>query len=227
MQRPTPSRQAGFTLVEMSVVLVIIGLIAAGILSGRAIIEASETRAVMSEIRQHMQSFALFVDRYRAYPGDYRNADTAFDIASSFNGDGNNQIVWADEEGAKAWYHLQLAGFTDGNFTGTGTDGVPGTNVPVSTIGGGGVGYFFDYDSGDLQNHIGIGFRNTAGGINSEPALTPMRANDIDRKLDDGRPSDGYIQSTGADCIAGSAYNTADEDAREAYACLLMARIDE
>lgn len=227
MQRTASSRQAGFTLVEMSVVLIIIGLLAVGIVSGRAIIEASETRAVMSEIRQHMQSFALFVDRYRAFPGDYRNADTAFDIASSFNGDGDNQILWSNEEGTQAWYHMQLAGFTDGSFAGSGTDGIPGTTVPVSAIGGGGIGYFINYDAGELQNHVGIGFRNQAGGMNAEPALTPMRANDIDRKLDDGRPSSGYIHSTGSDCIDGIAYNIADEDIRETYACLLMARLDE
>lgn len=228
MEAHVQHKESGFTLVELAVVLVIIGLIAAGILSGRAIIEASETRAVMAETRKHLQSFAMFMDRYRAYPGDFANADTAFNIASSFNGNGNNRIVWQSEaEGTRAWYHLQMAGLADGVYTGSGTTGTPGVTVPLSNIGGGGIGYFVDYDSGDLQNHLGIGFSTSGAGINDNPALSPLRAEAIDRKLDDSKPGTGFVQSTGTDCVDSGEYKLSDEDEREALSCVLRVRIDE
>ena len=219
-------KNSGFTLVEMAVVLIVIGLIAASVISGRAIIHASESRAVMAEIRKHMQSFSQFVERYHAYPGDFRGANTAFNIATSFNGDGNNKIEWgANDEGTKGWYHLQLAGYTDGIYTGTGPNAVIRTNIPGSNVGGGGSGYYLDYNTA-MQNHLGLGSPNTVGGINNKPALSPERAEAIDRKLDDGRPSSGFVQSvgTGTTCVTGTGlYNTG---AAEAISCVLLVRLN-
>ena len=173
--------KSGFTLVEMAVVLVIIGLIAASVLAGKQIIEASQARAVMAELRRHMQSFTQFTERYHAYPGDWSNAYSVFktDIdayvaasngqaikcnsgagltSSSFNGNGDNKVLWSAGEGTLAWYHMQLAGLTDNTFNSScfGTTASVGANIPASNVGGGGFGYFIDY-SATMQNYLGLG----------------------------------------------------------------------
>lgn len=245
-------RQSGFTLVEMAVVIVVIGLIVTAVVSGRAIIEASESRAVMAEIRKHMQSFTQFSEKYRAYPGDYRTASTTFETAidalvaarqdggdseaapSDYDGDGNNQIVWADEEGTRAWLHMQLAGLTDGSYSGRGTDATLRVTIPASNIGGGGNGYYLNYNS-EMQNHLGLGGFVEAGGINSRSAISPQRAEAIDKKLDDGRPLAGFVRAENgqnpappSDCANGSGfYNLGNDVLQNTVACMLLVRLDE
>lgn len=66
--------QKGFTLIEMSIVLVIIGLIIGGILKGQEIVESSRSKNVLSEIERIRAATNTFVDRYKALPGDFRLA---------------------------------------------------------------------------------------------------------------------------------------------------------
>ena len=240
--------KAGFSLLELSVVLIIMGLIAVAIISGRSIIQASETRAVMSEIRKHMQSFNQFTERYKAYPGDFRSASVVFQpliqaiidghypfsqglALTDYNGNGDNQIKWGDAEGVKAWSQLQLAGLTDGVGTSDprGTAAIPRANIPGSNIGGGGNGYFIDY-SATMQNYLGLG-GVIANGRNTRSALSPERAANIDGKMDDGKPSSGFMQSTNGtesppmNCInTAGGYNTGTSS--DAVSCLLMIRLN-
>jgi len=72
--RPTSS---GFSLVELSIVLVILGLLTGGILGGQALIRAAELRAVTTEYDRWVTATRTFQDKYFALPGDMTNA-TAF-----------------------------------------------------------------------------------------------------------------------------------------------------
>lgn len=66
--------QRGFTLVELSIVLVILGLLVGGVLSGQSLIHAAELRAVGTEYRQYQTALGAFRDKYIALPGDLPNA---------------------------------------------------------------------------------------------------------------------------------------------------------
>src|SRR5882672_9802397 len=102
--------QQGFTLVEIAIVLVIIGLLLGGILKGQELITNARVRNVADQQNAVKAAFYAFQDRFRALPGDYAQADTNIpNIVATRVGNGNSRIEAG--ESVLAWYHLTNAGF--------------------------------------------------------------------------------------------------------------------
>lgn len=140
--------KAGFSLVELSIVLVILGLLVGGILTGQNLIKAAELRAVTTEYAALQTAVNLFQDKYFALPGDMPNA-TAFwgradGVAGSgqcadpdgdegtgtqtCNGDGSGTITTSKSaatlnETFRFWQHLANAGLIEGQYTGVDSGG--------------------------------------------------------------------------------------------------------
>src|SRR4051812_28937287 len=70
----TRDLRAGFTLVELSIVLVILGLLVGGVLTGQSLIRAAELRAITTEQNRYVTATHTFRDKYFALPGDMTNA---------------------------------------------------------------------------------------------------------------------------------------------------------
>lgn len=163
-------QRSAFSLVELSIVLVILGLLTGGILAGQSLIRASELRAASTEYQRYVSAAQSFRDKYFALPGDMTNATSFWgkDAAAcnaqagtaatpgTCNGNGNGNIPLASIEAYeqhRIWQHLALAGLIEGTYTGVaGPNGaasvVPGTNSPRSkTAGqnGWGIEYYADY----------------------------------------------------------------------------------
>lgn len=150
MQKTT-LHSSGFSLVELSIVLVILGLLTGGILGGQALIKAAELRAVTTEFSQWQTAINTFKGKYFALPGDMRNATQFWGNADTggtggdcgapltdagsgtqtCNGDGNGEIKYSWKGAPPAqiyeifrfWQHLSNAGLINGDFPGTGTSG--------------------------------------------------------------------------------------------------------
>src|ERR1700691_433072 len=93
----SPASQSGFTLIELSIVLVIIGLIVGGVLVGQDLIRAAEVRAQISQIEKYNTAVNTFRDKYNALPGDLPpTVPTQFGFAAragtAGRGDGNGII---------------------------------------------------------------------------------------------------------------------------------------
>ncbi len=67
-------RTVGFTLIELSVVLLIVALIAAGVLIGRSMIRQSQVMSIIVDEKKYVDSARAFRDKYNALPGDMANA---------------------------------------------------------------------------------------------------------------------------------------------------------
>lgn len=154
----------GFSLVELSIVLVILGLLTGGILAGQSLIRASELRAVSTEYSRYVTAVQSFRDKYFALPGDMSNATkfwgeqdavpatcitTSSSSALTCNGNGDGLVAnWATEASAteyemwRAWQHLANAGLVEGSYTGVNGGGnyrsTLGTNNPRSKLGNAG-----------------------------------------------------------------------------------------
>ncbi|MCH7859804.1 MAG: prepilin-type N-terminal cleavage/methylation domain-containing protein, partial [Candidatus Marinimicrobia bacterium] len=116
-------RQQGFTLVELSISLVIIALVVAAIVSGMELKRVAELRSVISDIHKFNTAIRIFENKYNYLPGDIYNASRYFpgcvdDEANLCNGNGDGEISPAYTEGLRVWQHLALSNILPGPYTG-------------------------------------------------------------------------------------------------------------
>ena len=115
--------ERGFTLVEVAVVLVIIGLMLGGVLKGQELITSARVRNLVSQQDGIKAAFFGFFDRYRALPGDYTQATVNIagvagtSVCGNGNGNGDGRIETGGNEHILAWEHLSKAGFINGSYT--------------------------------------------------------------------------------------------------------------
>lgn len=161
-------KQQGFSLVELSIVLVILGLLVGGVLGGQALVKAAELRAVTTEFNQWQTAVNTFRSKYNGLPGDLRNAGQFWGYVNTGGSGGNcsnpaantgtgtatcsgngNGRLDLDYETYRFWQHLANAGLVPGQFTGVAGGGstihsIINQNIPASKFssGGWGVRYF-------------------------------------------------------------------------------------
>src|SRR5712691_3774362 len=87
------SKEAGFTLVEIAIVLVIIGLLLGGILKGQEMITQARIKNAINDFNGITVAVTSYQDRYRAIPGDDQNATTRWTVQSPGKGDGNGVML--------------------------------------------------------------------------------------------------------------------------------------
>ncbi len=108
--------ERGFTLVEIAIVMVIIGLLIGGILKGQAMVQNAKVKRVVKQADELRAAVMAFYDKYGVYPGDENEA--AVPPGTDGEGDGDGQIE-NNTEHFEVYRDLQLAGLISGNYNGT------------------------------------------------------------------------------------------------------------
>ena len=186
MQKPQ-----GFTLVEIAIVLVIIGLLLGGILKGQEMITQAKIKNIIADFSGVSAAYHGYQDRYRAVPGDDKAADR---WTGATKGDGNGIIVgkWnsttATDESLHYWDHLRRAGFVSGS----------GTDNPFNAVSG-----KMGVQTGDGSSATPVGVLGTAADTNLITGLVMCSANlpdkvaiSVDSQMDDGNGKAGTVRAT-------------------------------
>jgi prepilin-type N-terminal cleavage/methylation domain-containing protein len=158
----------GFTLLEVSIVIVIIGLLTGAVLAGQDLVRAAQLRSVVNEFHTYKTAVYNFRDKYGGIPGDFARAERFWGTMSTgtcpnaiggtgtqtCNGDGDGRIerngsVSRSNETFTFWQQLANSGLIEGRFTGIAgsgstNDSEVGLNAPPSKLDGTGwsVGYY-------------------------------------------------------------------------------------
>lgn len=205
-------RQRGFTLVEIAIVLVVVGLILGGVFKGQALIDSARVRALANELAGLRTAWYGFEDRYRAVPGDFTRAGTQIDSAAR-PGNGNGRI---DDGGERAgvWQQLALAGFIGGDFDGRGaaTGSASDVDCAAGTCPKNPFNGFYKFSFG-AQAGESDGMAHELFTGNRIPVNILA---ELDRKLDDGQPLRGRFRVHRA--FASACVRDADWDVASGHA---------
>ena len=220
-QNKQKARSQGFTLVELSIVIIIIGFLIAGIAAGTSLINQARLNSVITDMQNYQTAYNTFLQRYSGAPGDLKNASSYFsncaEVNSECDGNGNGLITghqFSPGEIHKAWRQLALsniisagiAQIPDGGWGGVET---LGSTVPTSRVSGAGYVMMGDGQFGESTWNAYSPFNNNT--INSADGSTNAifiakvtdvwglgfsvfkteDAFNLDKKIDDGNVSGG------------------------------------
>ena len=180
---------SGMTLVELSIAITIIALLAAGIMVGQTMIRHAELQQVATNFLKFRDAIKQFQDKYKYLPGDMPTATTFWDASATCgdptdevtsatcNGDGDGKVdevndliyvMTGPSESIYAWQHLVNSKFLEGSYTGQWALGnsiwKPGVNIPKGMDNGGFAFYYATHDTSVLAYSVTDSGYTEAGG---------------------------------------------------------------
>jgi prepilin-type N-terminal cleavage/methylation domain-containing protein len=216
--------ESGFTLVELAIVMIIIGLLIGGILKGQELIANAAVTSTVAQVKGMESAISTFDDKYNALPGDITNVNNRLAGCAAapcnVSGNGNGRIDTpalgtfpaVNQEGGVAFIHLAAADLITGIDVAAGIAAF-GSALPEANIEG---GFWIGHTQTGASSGLAAGSLRPGHYLvlNEDPitagaatGITTTQAGRIDRKLDDGDPAAGDVWGVGTGCIAAGIYN--------------------
>lgn len=247
--------EQGFTLVELAIVMIIIGLLIGGVLKGQELINNAQITSAVAQLRNVDIALSGFRDAYNAIPGDMTSAQARLPgcIAAPCNvdGDGNGRLDTAPgvavdngDETFAVWSQLAAGNFIQGvNITTATPTLLRADTAPATEIGDNSlitIGFHANLAALASANQVAPqgmymvitaaddgDVANAVGGV----SMTPNAAQRVDSKLDDGAPNAGTVRAAGTaganatDCTDGGNADDIYKEALEANNCALYIQV--
>jgi prepilin-type N-terminal cleavage/methylation domain-containing protein len=206
-------RQAGFTLVEIAIVLVIIGLLLGGILKGQELITQARIKNIVNDMNGVSAAVYSYQDRYRAVPGDDKTACTRWNN-QTYPGDGNGAVDQATtpaaacgtysaspvpKENTLFWQHLRLAGLIGGDAS--------NADEPLNAAGGKIVIWKDPFAGGGQMKGLTV----------CATKIAPKIAAAIDSQFDDGVANQGSVRGVENEDLTAAVTTAYVDDAAKVY----------
>ncbi|HEY0267939.1 MAG TPA: prepilin-type N-terminal cleavage/methylation domain-containing protein [Methyloradius sp.] len=192
-------KQSGFTLIELAIVLVIIGLLLGGVLKGQELINSAKVKNMAGDFRNIQVEVYSYQDKFKALPGDDKAAQSHLGNTTTVEGNGNGVIegTWDGTSGEAFvfWQHLRLAGLATGSTTTTDS-----TYQPTNTEGG-----IIGVQSNPDKTIAGL---SGSYAICSDGILGKF-AKQLDATLDDGNTATGSMKAADTGSVDGVTAATA------------------
>jgi prepilin-type N-terminal cleavage/methylation domain-containing protein len=215
------SQQSGFTLVEIAIVLVIIGLLLGGILKGQELINSAKVKNLANDFRTIPTYIYGYQDKFKSLPGDDAAANTHITGATVAttggtvgNGviEGNWNSTTTTDESYLFWQHVRLANLAAGPTVVTDADYIPKNGV------GGKLGL-----SSATTAQLQISGMSGTYQICSEGILGKF-AKQLDTQMDDGKTETGSMRAVAGGAALGTAgvLTTAIDDATSYTICYVF-----
>ncbi|MBF0156708.1 MAG: type II secretion system protein [Magnetococcales bacterium] len=210
--------ERGFTLVEIAIVLVIIGLLLGGVLKAQSMIENSRVKRLASDTNATIAAINAYMDSYATLPGDDIDAQSRGFAAAPDAGDGDGLIdgSWVPaagnfdtDETAQAWNHTRCAGLTKGNCIADTVD----IEIPLNSFGG----YLGIGDGRAITADLGISKK-----LICMEKVPGEAAAIYDTQQDDGVGTTGSIRGSAANETAQTAAPTATSYATTANTVIFI-----
>lgn len=180
--------RAGFGIIEVAVVLVVVSLIIGGIITGKSVLSNARLNAVNSQIAAIGEAVAEFEEKYGCLPGDCSRAVAIFGGTSGVVDGNGNGVVDAGAEENQLWQHLKTAGLIKDDFITVGGGlSLPRSEMPGSVI--------YGHDVPGLGLTFELTSYNTSNGYVLANPLKADEAWKLDQRYDDGDPCNGRIRA--------------------------------
>lgn len=193
--------QSGFTLIEIAIVLVIIGLLLGGVLKGQELINSAKVKNLATDFKNIPVYIYGYQDKYRALPGDDANVTghlgaTAVSAVVGTPGNGVIEGNWNDAATVKSeavvfWQHVRLANLAAGS-----TDLTDPAYIPTNAVGG-----IIGIQSGTstaslspIKDSLGNAIRGSY--VICSAGILGKFVKQLDLQMDDGNTAAGSLMAT-------------------------------